>query len=211
MPQRTVSGSQCFGGQNLSYIGTPQATKVRHYPPPFSSHLVSTLLCFEKAWISGVVLGAVGCENRFNFGCKSIVIHSQVPGALQCPNRPGEWITMLWGPKLKLFWHTTRPQKCSTTRPLFLLIWYPYCCVLKGADSRAVLGAVGCENRFNFGSKSIVIHSQVPGQCNAPTDCEWITMLWGPKLKLFWHSRGPKSARLPAPFFFSCGPHSVVF
>ena len=36
-------------------------------------------------------------------------------------------------------------------------------------------------------------------------------MLWGPKLKLFWHTRGPKKAPLPAPFFFSCGIHIVVF
>ena len=36
-------------------------------------------------------------------------------------------------------------------------------------------------------------------------------MLKGPKLKLFWHTSGPKTAQLSAPFFFSCGPHIVVF
>ena len=83
MPQPTVSGSQCFGGQNLSYLAQPRPQKVLDYPPPFSSHVDP--LCSEGV-DSRVVLGVVGCENSFNFGSKSIVIHSQVPGALQCPN-----------------------------------------------------------------------------------------------------------------------------
>ena len=48
MPPPPVTGSQCFGGQNLSYFGTPQAPKVLDYLPPFYSHVDPTLLCFER-------------------------------------------------------------------------------------------------------------------------------------------------------------------
>ena len=85
MPQPKVGGSQCFGGQNLSYFGTPQAPKVLNYPPLFLL-IWYPYCCVLKGVDSRAVLGAMGCENRFNFGSKSIVIHSQVPGALQCPN-----------------------------------------------------------------------------------------------------------------------------
>ena len=35
-------------------------------------------------------------------------------------------------------------------------------------DSRAVLGAVGCENSFHFASKSTLIQSIVPGALQCP-------------------------------------------
>ena len=38
------------------------------------------------------------------------------------------------------------------------------------------------------------------GHCIDTTTCDGIAVLWGPKLKLFWHTTGPKSARLSACF-----------
>ena len=79
-----------------------------------------------------------------------------------------DWITVPWRPKLKLFWHTAGPKSAQLSAPFFLLMWYPHRCVLKGAESPAGLGAVGCENSFHSGSKSTPIHSQVPGALQCP-------------------------------------------
>ena len=133
-----------------------------------SFHLMWTPhCCVLNGANSRAVLGDVRCENSFHFGCKSTLIHSQVPGALQCPNQPCVDHSAL-GAKTEAILAHHGPQKCSTIRPLFLLMWYPHCCVLKGADSRAVLGAMGCKNSFFFGSERIVIHLLVPGALQCP-------------------------------------------
>ena len=60
----------------------------------------------------------MGCENSFYFGSKSIVIHSLVPGALQCPNHLRVDHSAL-GAKTEAILAHHRPQKCSTIRPPF--------------------------------------------------------------------------------------------
>ena len=282
-------------GPKLKLFWHTTCPKSAQLSAPFFFSCGPHIVVFLKGADSRAVLRVWRCENSINFGsAKALCSPHKCPGHCNAPTT-WEWITMLWWPKLKLFWHTTGPKSAPLPAPLFLLIWYPHCCVLKGVDSRVVLRVVGCENRFNFGSKSIVIHSQVPGalqcpkptasvdhnalgaknlsyfgtaeapkvldypppfsshvdptllcferggqsssfggcgvckslqfwlqnhcdhthkcpgHCNAPTTREWITMLWGPQLKLFWHNTGPKSAPLPAPFFFSFGIHIVVF
>ena len=102
------------------------------------------------------------CDNSYHFAYKSTLVHSQVPRALQCPKHLRLDHTSFGGENASYFGTPPAPKVFDYCL-LFLLMWIPHCCGLKEAESRAFLGAVGCENSINFASKSTLIHSQVPG------------------------------------------------
>ena len=166
-PKIICDWSTVLWGPKLKLFWRTTGPKSALLSAPFLLLTWTPHYCVLKGAESRAVLGAVGCENSFHFSSPSTPIHSQVHGALQCPNHVRRDHSAL-GPKLKLFWHTTGPKSARLAAPFLLLMWYPHCCVLKEAESRVVLGALGCENSFNFACKSTLIHSQVPGALQSP-------------------------------------------
>ena len=73
-----------------------------------------------------------------------------------------------FGAKMEAILTPHSPQNCSTIRPFQNTTMWGSHEKQKGADSRALLGPVVCQNSFRFGPQSTVIHSQVVGALQCP-------------------------------------------
>ena len=101
------------------------------------------------------------------------------------------------------------PQNYSTIRPCQnTTMWGPHE-KKKGADSRALLGPVVCQNSFSFGPQSAVIHSQVVEALQCPGHFWFVESAFAAKMEAIFTCNSPQnySTIRPCQNTSMWGPH----